>query len=248
MAGPLRLPPGSPPALRSVPGLPPPPHSPRRRRFSFCSLLKLLGDAPPGRSGRRAGRFQVPGPGLASAGLCPARRRELLPSCADSPRPEPGWGGPRPAGSRAHLRHAGPCAPSPAPRVCLPPTCSPAVSRAGPQRCRYLPRGLSILVLLHPHDPEPRQEESCSLIVFTVSFLSSGILWAPNRFKRTPLTQCPASPILRISPRLSNSPSPLHHLGPFPPPKPPSSRRTQELSTCNMRPGRCRQEEDLEGE
>ena len=159
---------------------PPPPHSPGQRGVSFCSRLKRHGDAPRGRSGRRAGRFQVPGPGRASAGLCLARRRELLPSCADSPRPEPGWGRPLPRGLRGPPWVRGPCAPRPLQRLPPPPTtCSPAVSRAGPQRCGYLPRGLSILVPLHPHDPEPRQEESCSLVVFIVSFPSSGILWAP---------------------------------------------------------------------
>ncbi|KAF5929160.1 hypothetical protein HPG69_019180, partial [Diceros bicornis minor] len=83
-----------------------------QRRFSFDSRLKRRGDAPRGRSGRRAGRLQVPSPELASAGLRPARRRKRLPSCADSSRPELGWGGPVPAGSGARLRYTGPCAPS----------------------------------------------------------------------------------------------------------------------------------------
>ena len=157
-------------------GLPPPPHSPRQRRFSFSSRLKRRGDAPRGRSGRRAGPFQVPGPGLASAGLRPERRREHLPWCADSPRPEWVWTGPGPPLVHRPLCPLATREPPPRP---LPGSTSPqAVPRAGPQRRSYLPRGLSISVPFHPHDPALRQEESCPVIVFTVSFPNSRILWA----------------------------------------------------------------------
>lgn len=100
----------------------------------------------------------------------------------------------------------------------------------------------------HPHDPELRQEESCSLIVFAVSFLSSGMLWAPNRFKRTPLTQCPTSPPSSAShpaspthPLLSTVSDPFH----LPNLLPPAGPKNSPPVTC---PRRCRQEEDLEGE
>ncbi|KAM4855337.1 LOW QUALITY PROTEIN: uncharacterized protein C22orf31 homolog [Urocitellus parryii] len=82
----------------------------RRRGFSYRSLLKCHGDAPWDRSRRRARRFQVPGPGLASADLRPARRREHSFSCADSKRP--GAGRYRPQG----IPYTGPCSGSPTPR------------------------------------------------------------------------------------------------------------------------------------
>lgn len=109
----------------SAVGLPPSSRSPRQRRFSFSSRLKRCGDAPRGRSGRRAGCFQVPGPGLASAGLRPARLQEHLPSCADSRIPEQGWGGPGPRALRPPLRYLGPCAP-------LPPRSRPIAHSQGP--------------------------------------------------------------------------------------------------------------------
>lgn len=133
--------------------LPRPP--PRQRGFSCSSRLKRSGDARRGRSGRRAGSFQVSGPGLASADLRPARRREHLPQCADSPHPERGWAG------QARRRYTRPWAPSTPgrrplahsqslrpPILLSPPT---AALRSGPEGRSYLPRGLSISVPLHPH-------------------------------------------------------------------------------------------------
>lgn len=144
-------------------GLPPPSRSPRQRRFSFSSRLKRCGDAPRGRSGRRAGCFQVPGPGLASAGLRPARLQEHLPSCADSRIPEQGWGGPGPRALRPPLGTsvpAPPChpgaSPSPTPRVRLSPPHPPCCSQGWAPKPHLLPtRPLN----LRPFPPtRPRTE------------------------------------------------------------------------------------------
>lgn len=147
----------------SAVGLPPPSRSPRQRRFSFSSRLKRCGDAPRGRSGRRAGCFQVPGPGLASAGLRPERLQEHLPSCADSRIPEQGWGGPGPRALRPPLGTsvpAPPChpgaAPSPTPRVRLSPPHPPCCSQGWAPKPHLLPtRPLN----LRPFPPtRPRTE------------------------------------------------------------------------------------------
>lgn len=108
--------------------------------------------------------------------------------------PRAGLGRSQPAGSPAPLRpprSLRPLATPEPPHRPLPGSASShltphAVPKAGPQSHTFFPRGLSIFVPFHPRDPELRQEESCSVIVFTVSFPSSRILWDPHWSRRTP--------------------------------------------------------------
>lgn len=165
------------------------PRAPSGRDFPLSSRLKRRGDAPRGRSGRRTGRFQVPGPRPASAGLRPARRQEPLSSCADSPSPEPGRAVliprvPRPAlgtPAPAPPSHpgAGPATSPPNPTTTpspIPP--HPAAPRVGHQRRRYLPRGLPA-PSLSTHTTQRRSKNNHVQALFSLPFPNSRILWAP---------------------------------------------------------------------
>lgn len=211
------------------------------------SRLKRRGDAPRGRSGRRAGRFQVPGPGLQVRACAPRGGGSVCPRV-------PTRRAQSRAGAVLALRAPGPAlgtlAPTPplatpkrSPRP-LPGSASPnphpqLLPRLGPKESSYLPRGLSVSVPLHPQDSAPRQEASCAVLVFTVSFPSSKILWAPYWSRGSPPTH-PATPgpwghTLRTPPwclPLLLTLSLRHHFGPFPTSKTISS--WEDLGTLHL--------------
>lgn len=147
-----------------------PPKVPRRRPARQVRAARRALSSPGSRTCKCG---PAPGAAVAAAAGTSALVRRLAAPRAGLDRSRPAFGAPAPSTPRSRpLAHSQGPLPTPLP--------SPqAVPRAGPQRRSYLPRGLSISVPFHPHDPELRQEESCSVIVFTAAFPSSGVLRAP---------------------------------------------------------------------
>lgn len=124
--------------------------APRQRRFSLGSRLKRRGDAPRGRSGRRAGRFQVPGPGLQVRACAPRGGGSVCPRvltrCAQgragavlAPRaPGPALGTLAPTPPLATPKRS----PRPLPGSASPNPHPQLLPRLGPKESSYLPRGL----------------------------------------------------------------------------------------------------------
>lgn len=172
-------------------------------------------------------------------GLRPARRQEHLPSCADSQFPERGWGGPTWRETRPVLGTAAPVTPChpelsyrPLPGAASLHPPSQAVSRAGPQRHSYLPRGFSFNLCPFP-PTRPRAAARRILFTYCIlcvipelknplgSLLEQEDTSVPGD---TPSTSHLVSPIL------------LHHFCPFPTSKNYSFCRTWERFAFNLCP------------
>lgn len=139
------------------------------------------------RSGLRAGSFQVLGPGLASAGLRPARRREHLPSCAVCRLalcPEAGLSGHGPAGFPGlHEIHPPLC---PSPSSLLRGLRFPCLPHSGGSSQSWAPRAQLPPMRRLPFCPSPptRPRAVARRILFnclfSLSFLNSRTLDAPE--------------------------------------------------------------------